>query len=77
MGEQLKKNGMGEVCGMSGVFLGGNLEETNRTGTRRWKDDIKMDIKAITWEDFHFIDVANGLDKWRAVVNTVMNIRVP
>jgi hypothetical protein len=35
-----------------------------------------MDIKPKTWKDVHLIDVANGFDKWSAVVNTVMNIRV-
>jgi hypothetical protein len=52
-------------------------EKTLGTRRRRWKDNIKMDIKTITWKDVNLIDVANGLDKYRAVVNTVMNIWVP
>jgi hypothetical protein len=42
---------------------------------RRWKDNIKMDLRdggAIEW-----IDLAQDIDRWRALVYTVMNLRVP
>jgi hypothetical protein len=41
---------------------------------RRWVDNIKIDLREIGWE---WIDLAQDRDQWRAIVNTVMNIRVP
>jgi hypothetical protein len=39
---------------------------------RKW-EDIKMDLQ----EGLEWIDLAENRDKWRAVVNAVMNLRVP
>jgi hypothetical protein len=39
---------------------------------RRWVDNIKMDLREMDW-----IDLAQERDKWRALVNIVMNIRIP
>jgi hypothetical protein len=39
---------------------------------RRWGDNIKMDLQEVGW-----IDLAQDRDRWRALVNTVMNLRVP
>jgi hypothetical protein len=44
---------------------------------RRWEDNIKMDIKEIGWEYVDWIHLAQDRDRWRALVNTVMNLRVP
>jgi hypothetical protein len=44
---------------------------------RRWVDNIKMDLREIGWDGMDWIDLAQGRDQWRALVNTVMNIRVP
>jgi hypothetical protein len=44
---------------------------------RRWEDNIKMDLKAIGWEGVEWIHLAQDRDKWRALVSTVMNLRVP
>jgi hypothetical protein len=44
---------------------------------RRWKDNIKMDLVAIGWSCMYWIDLAQGRDQWRALVNTDMNLRVP
>jgi hypothetical protein len=41
---------------------------------RRWKDNIKMDLREIGRGS---IDLAQDRDQWRALVNTVMNLRVP
>jgi hypothetical protein len=41
---------------------------------RRWVDNIKMDLE---WDGVDWIDVAQDRDKWRALVNTIMNLRVP
>jgi hypothetical protein len=40
-------------------------------------DNIKMDLTEIGWDDMDWIDLAQDRDQWRALVNTVMNIRVP
>jgi hypothetical protein len=44
---------------------------------RIWVDNIKMDLREIGWYDMDWIDVAQDRDQWRALVNTVMNHRVP
>jgi hypothetical protein len=43
----------------------------------RWEDDIKMDLREIGRGDMYWIDLAQDRDQWRALVNTVMNLRVP
>jgi len=43
---------------------------------RRWKDDIKMDLQEVEWGGMDCIALAQGRDRWRAVVNVVMNLRV-
>jgi hypothetical protein len=44
---------------------------------RRWVDNIKMDLREIEWDDMDWIDLAEDRDQWRALVNTVMNLRIP
>jgi hypothetical protein len=44
---------------------------------RRWVDNIKMDLGEIGWDGMDWIELAQDRDQWRAVVNTVMNVRVP
>jgi hypothetical protein len=43
----------------------------------RWEDNIKMDIRKIVFGDVDLINLAQDRDRWRALVNTVMNLRVP
>jgi hypothetical protein len=43
----------------------------------RWMDNIKMDLREIGWDGKDWIDLAQDRDQWRALVNTVMNLRVP
>jgi hypothetical protein len=43
----------------------------------RWVDNIKMDLEEIGWDDRDWIKLAQDRDQWRALVNTVMNLRVP
>jgi hypothetical protein len=40
-------------------------------------DDIKIDLKEIGWGSMDWIDLAQDRNKWRALVNTVMDLRVP
>jgi hypothetical protein len=44
---------------------------------RRWVDNIKMDLREIGWDGMEWIDLAQDRDQWRALVNTIMNLRVP
>jgi hypothetical protein len=43
--------------------------------SRRWcLDSIKMDVREIRCDGMDWIDLAQNMDKWRALVNTVMNL---
>ena len=44
---------------------------------RRWDDNIKMDIQEVGWGDMDWIYMAQDRDRWRALVNAAMNLRVP
>jgi hypothetical protein len=44
---------------------------------RRWEDNIKMGLKETGWGGMDWIDLVQDRDQWRALVNTVMNFRVP
>jgi hypothetical protein len=43
---------------------------------RRWEDNIKMDVREVGWGGMDWINLAQDRDKWRALVNAVMNLRV-
>jgi hypothetical protein len=43
----------------------------------RWLHNIKMDLAEMEWGGVYWIGMAQDRDKWRAVVNAVMNLRVP
>jgi hypothetical protein len=45
--------------------------------TRRWVDNIKMDLREIGCDGVDWIDMVQDRDQWRALVNTVLNLRVP
>jgi hypothetical protein len=44
---------------------------------RRWVENIKMDLREKGWDGIDWIELTQDRDQWRAVVNTVMNLRVP
>jgi hypothetical protein len=44
---------------------------------RRWVDNIKMVLREIELGGMDWIDLAQDRDKWRILVNTVMNLQVP
>jgi len=43
----------------------------------RWEDNIKMDLQEVGCGGIERIDLAQDRDKWRALLNAVMNLRVP
>jgi hypothetical protein len=43
----------------------------------RWEDNIKMDLREVGCGGADWVDLAQDRDRWRALVNTVMNLRVP
>jgi hypothetical protein len=44
---------------------------------RRWEDNIKIDLRETGWRVMDWIDLAQDREHWRALVYTVMNVRVP
>jgi hypothetical protein len=42
----------------------------------RWVDNIKIDLRVIRWDGTDWVDLAQDRDQCRALVNTVMNLRV-
>jgi hypothetical protein len=58
--------------------IGGNTEGKRPLGKprRRWVDNVKMDLGEIAWGGVVSISVTQEREKWRALVNTVMFLRV-
>jgi hypothetical protein len=44
---------------------------------RKWEDNFKMDLRELGWAGMGWIDMPEDRDQWRALVNTVMKLRVP
>ena len=44
---------------------------------RRWEDNIKMDLQKVGRGGMDWIDLGQDKDRWRALVNAVINLRVP
>jgi hypothetical protein len=44
---------------------------------RRWMDNIKIDLGEVGWGDMDWIGLAQDRNRWRADVNSVLNLRVP
>ncbi|KAJ4442286.1 hypothetical protein ANN_12154 [Periplaneta americana] len=59
--------------------LVGRPEGKRRLGRprRRWKDNIKMDLREMGYDDRDWINLAQDRDQWRAYVRAAMNLRVP
>jgi hypothetical protein len=76
---------MGGACGAHGEVRGeynilvGRPEGRRQLErpSRRWEDNIKIDLREIGFGDVDWIHWAQERDRWRALMNTVMNLRVP
>jgi hypothetical protein len=44
---------------------------------RRWADNIRMDLGEVGWGDVDWFGLAKDRNRWRALVNSVLNLRVP
>jgi hypothetical protein len=75
----VREDEMGRACNAHGsedefiYDFGGKA----RRPRRRWKDNIRMDLRVIEWGGRDWIDLSQDRDQWRAPVNTVMNLRIP
>jgi hypothetical protein len=44
---------------------------------RRWVDNIRMDLLEVEWDDVDWIGLAQDRDRWRALVSSILKLRVP
>jgi hypothetical protein len=60
-------------------ILVGKPEEKRPLGRprRRWENNMKTDLREIGWGSMDWNDLAQDRGQWKALVNTVMNLRVP
>ena len=69
---------MGERRGAYKVLVGKTEGKRQRGISRqRWEDNIKMDLQEVGCGDVDWIELAQDRDRWRELVNAVMNLRVP
>ena len=81
----MKKNERSEACSTMGEtrgvyrFLVGRPEGKGPLGRprSRWEDHIKMELQEAGLRGNTCIDLAQDRNRWRALVNVVMNLRVP
>jgi hypothetical protein len=66
----------GEMCTKFSVETPKKKGQLGRYRSR-WEDNINMDSKDIECEGVDWIYLAQDRDRWRALVNTVMNFVVP
>ena len=69
---------MGQWRGVYRVLVG-KLEGKRQLGRsrRRWENNIKMDLQEVGGGCGDWMELAQDRDRWRALVGTVMNLRVP
>jgi hypothetical protein len=69
---------MGENRNASRILVG-KPEEKKPLGRprHRWVESVKIDLRVTGWDGRDWIDLAQDRDQWRALANTLMNLRVP
>jgi hypothetical protein len=76
---------MGGTCSTNGEkrdayrLLVGKPEGKRPLGRprRRWVYNIRMDLGEVRWSDVDWIGLAQDRNRWRGLVNSVLNLRVP
>jgi hypothetical protein len=76
MGRAYSSHGREEECIQDLVGKPEGKRPLERT-RRRWDENIKMDRREIGWGGMDWIHLAQDNEQWWALVNTVMNLRVP
>jgi hypothetical protein len=85
LNNQVAEDEMGGPCSTNGEkrnaygLLVGKPEGKRPLGRprRRWVDNIRMDLGEVGWGNVDWTGVAQDRNRWRAVVNSVLNFRVP
>ena len=85
MDDKIEKNEVGVACSTYGgeerrvQGFGGKPKGKRPLGRprRRWEDNIEMDLQEVGCGDMDWIELAQDRDRWRALVNAAMNLRVP
>jgi hypothetical protein len=67
LGDKIEKNEIGGAC----VAYGGGRPR------RRWEDNIKMDLQEVGGSCGDWMELVQDRERWRALANAVMNLRVP
>jgi hypothetical protein len=69
---------MGEGRGLYRVLVGkfGGKRPLRRS-RRRWEDNIKMDFREVGCGGMDWIELPQNRHRWKALLNAVMNLRVP
>lgn len=83
--KSMAKNGLGVTCSMHETCetrtksYSKNSEGNKPLGRPglKWKVNIKLDLGELEWEGLEWIYQSQEMDRWRALVNTVMYTRVP
>jgi hypothetical protein len=59
------------------VWRVGKPEGTLGRPRSRWVDNIRMDLGEVGWGDVDWIGLAKDRNRWRALVNLILNLQVP
>jgi len=69
---------MGKRTGVCRVLVGKHEgKRPHGRPRRRWEDNIKVDLQEMGCGDMDWIELARDRDRWRALMNAVMNVLVP
>jgi hypothetical protein len=68
---------MGEKRNAYRLLVGKPVGKRLGRPRHRWVDNIRMDLGEVGWSDVDWIGLAEDRNKWRALVNSVLNLWVP